>query len=292
MAGNTKTVTVIGLGLMGSAIARAFGQAGYQLTVWNRTREKAAPLAGLARTADSVEEACAASSVIVLSLLNYEVSDALLQQPGVQDALRGKFLIQLTTGTPAEARKTGAWAAIHDILYLDGAIMTYPSGIGSEQATILYSGSRSVFDEHLDLLRVLNGNPTFCGEDLSLAATLDLALVGAWFGATAAVMHAAALCAAEAAPVAAYADLLNGSVGAGVTFGLSALAAAQTGAYPSGNSTMITNTAGVRLMLRASEEAGIDASYPRWLLGCFTKAIERGHGEDDIESLYEAFRAP
>jgi hypothetical protein len=53
---------------------------------------------------------------------------------------------------------------------------------------------------------------------------------------------------------------------------------------------MITNTAFVRLMLRASQEAGIDVSCPNWLLGCFDKSIEEGHGKDDFESVYEVFR--
>jgi glutamyl-tRNA reductase len=40
-------VSVVGLGLMGSAIARTLNNAGYQVTVWNRTREKAAPFRGI-----------------------------------------------------------------------------------------------------------------------------------------------------------------------------------------------------------------------------------------------------
>ncbi|MBI3327812.1 MAG: NAD(P)-binding domain-containing protein [Nitrospinae bacterium] len=48
-----KTVTVIGLGLMGSALARAFADAGYEFTVWNRTPEKAEPFSGIVRTSEN-----------------------------------------------------------------------------------------------------------------------------------------------------------------------------------------------------------------------------------------------
>ena len=38
------TVTVIGTGVMGSALARALAGAGHQVTAWNRTRSRALPL--------------------------------------------------------------------------------------------------------------------------------------------------------------------------------------------------------------------------------------------------------
>ena len=52
MSPNKQPVTVIGLGLMGSALARTFLSAGYELTVWNRTAEKAEPFDGPGRVAD------------------------------------------------------------------------------------------------------------------------------------------------------------------------------------------------------------------------------------------------
>jgi 3-hydroxyisobutyrate dehydrogenase-like beta-hydroxyacid dehydrogenase len=78
MAADASTVTVIGLGLMGSALARAFLQAGHELTVWNRTPAKTAAFEGLARIAGTVQEACAASDAVVVSVPKYEVSNALL----------------------------------------------------------------------------------------------------------------------------------------------------------------------------------------------------------------------
>jgi 3-hydroxyisobutyrate dehydrogenase-like beta-hydroxyacid dehydrogenase len=64
-----RTVSVLGLGLMGSALARALLANGLEVTVWNRSPEKAAEFEGLAPVANSVLEACAASSVIVVCLL-------------------------------------------------------------------------------------------------------------------------------------------------------------------------------------------------------------------------------
>jgi len=287
MPAERKSVTVLGLGLMGSALARVLVSAGYALTVWNRTSEKAEPFSGTARVAGTVREACAASLAVVVSLLDYEVSRNLLHQPEVEQALAGKLLIQLSTGTLVDARREEAWARQHGIVYLDGAIMTYPPGIGGEQATIYYAGPQAVFEDSRELLRVLGGKPTYCGEAIGAAAAVDMVLLDLFYGASAVLLHAAAICLAESVPLD---DFLAHGLLEGVA-GL-ALPGVGTGNYPRGNSTMVTNAAGIRHVVRASQEAGIDASFPSALLGWYTRAIERGHGADDIPALYEAFRQP
>ncbi len=60
-------VTVLGLGDMGSAIARTFLERGFRTTVWNRTAAKAAPLADAGATAAATAaEAVAASPLVVV----------------------------------------------------------------------------------------------------------------------------------------------------------------------------------------------------------------------------------
>jgi 3-hydroxyisobutyrate dehydrogenase-like beta-hydroxyacid dehydrogenase len=97
---------VLGLGDMGSALARAFLANRHSVTVWNRSESKTAPLvhAG-ARQAKSVEDAAAASDVIVVCVIDYAVSNSLLDSPAVLQKLRGKTVVQLTSGTPNSRAK-------------------------------------------------------------------------------------------------------------------------------------------------------------------------------------------
>jgi 3-hydroxyisobutyrate dehydrogenase-like beta-hydroxyacid dehydrogenase len=296
------TVTVIGLGLMGSALARAFADAGHQLTVWNRTPEKAVPLRSIAVVADSVQAACAASDVIVVSVLNYDVSNALFHTPDVEQVVAGRTLIQLTTGTPGEARDSERWARQHRLDYLDGAITTYPRDIGKESTVILFSGPAGVFENHRELLSVL-GKPTFCGEGIGLAAALDLALLEAAYGQSAALLHAAALCAAESVPL----DVFFAHAGppdwllelitkhtfdeaAPIDAASAALAMRRPRSYPeSVDATMSIHTAAVGLIVKASRDAGVDTAFPGALLDSYSSAVARGHGPHDLPSLYEAF---
>src|SRR5262245_17311009 len=72
--GRAMRVGFIGIGRMGSAIAGRVLAAGYELTVWNRTPEKAAELGrDGAQVASSVAEACAGAEAVMTMLANDEV---------------------------------------------------------------------------------------------------------------------------------------------------------------------------------------------------------------------------
>ncbi|MFD3512017.1 NAD(P)-dependent oxidoreductase [Streptomyces sp. NPDC058657] len=169
-------VTVLGLGLMGSALADALVTAGHPVTVWNRTPSKAdALVARGAVRADSVREAIEASPLVIACLLDYDTQRALLDP--VAGALHGRTLVSLTNGSPAQARDTEAWARALGASYLDGGIMAIPSMIAGPGAFILYSGAQDPFDAHRPTLEAL-AEAKYLGTDVGTAALYDLALLG------------------------------------------------------------------------------------------------------------------
>ncbi|SRR5712691_1331831 len=104
-------VSVIGLGSMGTALADAFLRENITVTVWNRTSSKCNRLiAQGASAASTVATAVAASDVLVVCVSNYAITDELLGSREVIAALNGKSIIQLSTGTPKEARVAEARA--------------------------------------------------------------------------------------------------------------------------------------------------------------------------------------
>jgi hypothetical protein len=172
----TQSVAVLGAGEMGSALAKALISAGHAVHVWNRTPQRCAPLreAG-AVVAGSVVDAVTAADTVLVCLRDYRASNSVLKAKPVAKALRGKTLVQLTTGTPGEAQALGDWATGQGVRHLDGAIMAYPRGIGSEGCLILYAGPGAVFDDCRPLLVGLGGNPMHLGEQFGLASVLDMA---------------------------------------------------------------------------------------------------------------------
>ncbi|MFE4639271.1 NAD(P)-dependent oxidoreductase [Streptomyces sp. NPDC056773] len=184
-------LTLLGLGSMGTALARTWLAAGHPLTVWNRTPAKAAALAAEgAVVAASAAEAVAANGLIVVCLLDHaSVGEAL---EGLD--LSGKDLVDLTTGTPADGRARAAWAQERGARFLDGGIMGTPSMIGAPAAGAytFYSGSPELFEEHRSTLEVPAG-ARFVGSDPGHAALHDVALLSAMTGLFAGISHAFAL---------------------------------------------------------------------------------------------------
>ena len=126
-----QKVAVIGTGRMGSALASALSKKGFATMVWNRTAARAEPLAKLGlHVAPNILEAVKDADIIVINISNYDSIKQLLRHTEVESALRGKIIVQLTTGTPDEAREMESWAKLHAIEYLDGAISGNPTDVG------------------------------------------------------------------------------------------------------------------------------------------------------------------
>ncbi|MBV8514064.1 MAG: NAD(P)-binding domain-containing protein, partial [Acidobacteria bacterium] len=126
-----ETVAVIGTGRMGSALATALHNKGFATTVWNRSAAKAEPLSRLGiRIAPSLLDAVLHADIIIVNITNYDATRKLFDTPELVSALRGKALVQLTTGIPDDARQMQSWAQSLGMEYLDGAIISYPVDIG------------------------------------------------------------------------------------------------------------------------------------------------------------------
>jgi len=73
-------ITVIGLGLMGSALVGILLDAGHEVTVWNRSREKAEPLVcDGAKIGKSIADAIEASPILLVCINNYATTTRLLE---------------------------------------------------------------------------------------------------------------------------------------------------------------------------------------------------------------------
>lgn len=172
-------VTIVGCGNMGSALARTLAGAGYEVTAWNRTHARAEALAGPYITpCRSVHDAFAATDTVVACVAVY---DSLITVLGDAGELAGKTLINLTTGSPAEAQAMAARCRDADVNYLDGVITVYPRQIGNRDAQILLSGSSELWERHRAMLEVLGGGARHVSETPSAGNVLDVSLVGAFY---------------------------------------------------------------------------------------------------------------
>ncbi|MGB8416820.1 NAD(P)-dependent oxidoreductase [Paraburkholderia sp.] len=170
----TTDVSVIGLGNMGYALARAFARAGNSVTVWNRNAAKAAGLE--ATVAASVAEAIASSPVTVFCVATNENVTALLGEASARGAARSKTIINFTTGTPQEATQVEKVVTECGAEFLAGIIPSYPEQIGTPEIGMIMSGPKPLWERHQKLISALGGVSWHAGELTPIAATLDMAM--------------------------------------------------------------------------------------------------------------------
>jgi 3-hydroxyisobutyrate dehydrogenase-like beta-hydroxyacid dehydrogenase len=284
------SVTVIGTGVMGSALARALAGAGHDVTAWNRTRSRAEPLAAAGVTvADGLLDAVRDSDPVIMCVSNQAAAAELLADPALTDLLRGRTLVQMTTGTPADGRRNAAWAQPLGIGYVDAAILAYPREMGTPDAEIFYCGPAAAPASVPGLGPLLGalGTVHYLGEDAGRAAVVDAALIAFFYGTMAGLIQCVNLATAEGVPIG---DLLPIS---GPFFSrFIANAVTETGErlterrYGEPQSSLDTHLGGIDLLvLGASREAGIDTGVVTAIRDSLAAAVAAGHGADDIAIL-------
>lgn len=286
MGDSGGTVTVLGLGRMGLALVQALARAGHDLTVWNRTASRSAPLRELdVALADSVESACASSEVVVVSVTDYAATREMLGEIG--SVLEGRTLIQLSSGTPSEARAMARWAAAQGIDYVDGAIVGFPSAIGTADAIIFYAGSETAIAAAAAVIADLSGTPMHVGDDAGHPAIIDGALILNTMAIFIANMVGRAMCDTEGVAAQAWTVVGGMMLDAVPSLVLDLNAALDRSDFSGTEASLTTWAHGADLIRDALTERGLDTTLAGGIADLAHRAIDRGHGDDGFAAIYD-----
>ncbi|AIQ19843.1 3-hydroxyisobutyrate dehydrogenase [Paenibacillus sp. FSL H7-0357] len=284
-------VTVIGLGAMGAAIAAVLVEQNYQVTVWNRTPSRAEALVRKgAVLASNPAVAVAASPITIICVSDYTVSKSIMDQENVKSTLAGRVLIQLSTGSPQQARDNEAWAAGLGAAYLDGAIVASPPQMGSAGATIFTSGSVTAWEQSESFLQMLAGNVTYHGEQVSAAASTDLAFLSYLFGSYLGFFHAARILETDDLSVDAFGAmiaLVSPVIGEVMKHQGTVI---QNNSYSQPLSSLQMSMTSIELLTLQARESGINNKFPLFAESLFQKALHAGYGDEEIAALVKVLR--
>ncbi|MEV7426959.1 NAD(P)-binding domain-containing protein [Streptomyces sp. NPDC091212] len=281
-------VTVLGLGPMGRALAGTFLDSGLRTTVWNRTPGRDRELVERGAVgARSAAEAVGASALTVVCVVNYDAADAVLRQDAVTAALKGRTVVNLTADTSDRARDSAAWAAGHGIRYLDGAIMTPNTTVGTPDAVFIHSGPEDLYREHRPVLDALGGSHTHLGEEIGRAAAYDVALLDIFWTAMAGYAHAVALAAAEGVTVRELAPFAQGIAAILPPVFAQSAADMESGGFSGEGNPLTSAVASMAHVVQASEAHGIDAGVMRAAEGVARRTVGLGHGADGFIRVAE-----
>jgi 3-hydroxyisobutyrate dehydrogenase-like beta-hydroxyacid dehydrogenase len=286
-----KEVSVIGLGAMGSTLARLLLRSGYRVTVWNRTSTKAELLVrDGAVLAPSAASAVGASPIVVVCVYDYGVTNEILGTKEVASELAGRVLVQLTTGSPQEAREGEVWARQQGAEYLDGAIQAGPSQMARPDTTILVSGAESAFRRSEPVLKVFGGNLKYLGEQVGAASAMDLATLSYVYGAGMGFFHGARIAESEGFHVNDYGSLVAEISPSFGEFFKHEGAVIQSGNYEISESPLKISVEATERLAQAARERRINAEFPTFVAGIFKRAAAAGYENEEVAALIKVLR--
>jgi 3-hydroxyisobutyrate dehydrogenase-like beta-hydroxyacid dehydrogenase len=291
MTTQQSSVTVLGLGPMGRALADAFLTKGHPTTVWNRSAAKADDLVARgANRGSTAADAVAASPLVVVCVLDYDAVHAILDPIG--DVLKGRTLVNLTADTPERARDMATWAAERGADYLDGAVLTPITTIGGPAALVLYSGIEDAYQAHQPTLASLGGTGTYLGPDPGRAAAYEIALLSLFWTTMSGYVHALALARAQQIAARDLAPYAQGIVRLMREISVNLARQVDEGRYPGDASSITSAAAGMEHVIHAASQQGIDVGVLRAAAAVAQRAIDAGHGDDGFARLVEILRTP
>ncbi|MFC5827939.1 NAD(P)-dependent oxidoreductase [Nonomuraea insulae] len=177
-----KRLAFLGLGGMGAGMARRLLDCGYDLAVYNRTVEKAAPLAAAgAVAAASGAAAVAGADAVVVSLADQAAVEQVIFEDALSGLRPGAYLIDTSTLSPAFSRAVTERLATAGVRRVEACVLGNPAQAREGALRVLAAGPPADIDAVEPLLETLGHQVVRVG-DTGSAAVMKLAfnlLIGA-----------------------------------------------------------------------------------------------------------------
>jgi 3-hydroxyisobutyrate dehydrogenase len=176
-----SSVAVLGTGIMGAGMTRSLLREGHEVTVWNRSAEKAKPLADDgASVAGSAADAVAGADVVITML--FDIEPVLSVMADAAGSLRDDAVwMQASTVGIEGTRRVEAFAAEHGIDVLDAPVLGTKAPAENGKLVILASGPSALREKVASAFDAMGVRTQWVSETLGDASKLKLA-VNAWIG--------------------------------------------------------------------------------------------------------------
>ncbi|WP_329406923.1 NAD(P)-dependent oxidoreductase [Streptomyces sp. NBC_00704] len=283
------TVSVLGTGIMGAAMARNVARAGHTVRAWNRTRAKAGPLAedGVHVT-DTPEEAVEGADVVLTML--HDGPAALEVMRRAAPALRsGAAWVQSTTAGIEAVGDLAAFARAHGLVFFDAPVLGTRRPAEAGQLTVLAAGPQAGRAAVTPVLEAVGARTVWTGEDGAEGSATRLKLVAnSWvLAATAAAGEVLALSQALDVDPHAFFDLIEGGpLDMGYLKAKSALVLDDR--LSPAQFAVTTAAKDARLIVEAGRSNGVRLDVAAATAERLERAAAQGHGDEDMVAAYFA----
>ncbi|MEV0096951.1 NAD(P)-dependent oxidoreductase [Streptomyces sp. NPDC050738] len=283
------SVAVLGTGIMGAAMARNLCRApGLDVTVWNRTRARAEPLAAEgARIAATPADAVSGADVILTMLYDGDATLDTMRE-AAPSASPGAVWLQSTTAGVELLPALAELAAAHGLLFVDAPVLGTRAPAENGQLTVLAAGPEEARTSLEPVLAAVGQRTMWVADDGTTGAATRLKLVCNSWVLTLTQGVAEALSLAQGLEVDAE-SFLSAVAGGPLDCGyLQAKSKAILTDDYTPSFAVTTAAKDARLIVEAAESAGLRLDVAAAGAERFRRAEEQGHGEDDMAATYFA----
>ena len=281
----TKKIGFIGIGLMGLPMSKNIAKAGYNLTVFNRSKNKAEPLKEFgAKISNTLKDAVDGSDIIITMLTDDTAVDAVMNNSDFLENLKsGSIVIDMSSVKPTTATKHGNNLKLKNVNYLDAPV----SGgtIGAEEASlaIMVGGEQNIFDDAFDILKKM-GNPTLVGPIGSgqVSKLANQIIVGLTIGA---VAEAVTLCEKAGADPNKMIKALSGGWADSKVLQTHGKRMINKDFTPKGRTSV--HLKDMNNILECANNYNTHLPISNLVKEMYKSLVENGHGETDHSSLYK-----
>ncbi|MGC9498445.1 NAD(P)-dependent oxidoreductase [Streptomyces sp. WG7] len=283
------TVSVLGTGIMGAAMARNLARAGHTVRVWNRTRDKAEPLAADgAHVAARPEEAVRDADVVVTMLYDGPAALDVMRQatPGLRP---GTEWVQSTTAGVDAVADLAAFANEHGLVFFDAPVLGTRGPAEAGQLLVLAAGPADARGTVTPVLDAVGSRTVWTGEDGAAGSATRLKLVAnSWvLAATNAAGEVLALAKALGVDPDGFFDAIaGGPLDMGYLRAKAGLI--RDGALRPAQFAVTTAAKDARLIVEAGEANGVRLDVAAAGAERLARAAAQGHGDEDMAAAYFA----
>ncbi len=156
-----ETIAFIGTGVMGRSMAGHLLKAGYPVNVYNRTKSRTDELVAAGATWCDSPGAAATEADIIITIVGFpkDVEEVYLGENGIlAHASSGSLVIDMTTSSPALAKKIAEAAQGKEIGSLDAPVSGGDLGAKEARLSIMVGGSQGDFDRALPVFEIMGKN--------------------------------------------------------------------------------------------------------------------------------------
>ena len=182
-----KRIGIVGLGDMGTGMAKNLLKNGFELTGYDLRPERLAELAGIGgKPAENCRQVAENSDAVFVMVLNgTQVHDVILGKDSLLEGLRpGTTIIVSATIHPSEIRALAGPVQDKGIGLIDTPVSGGKPGAENGTLTLMAAAKREVFEDNIEVLKAVGQNIFFVGEEIGLGQTVKAslqALIGASF---------------------------------------------------------------------------------------------------------------